>query len=298
MNRKIKQIIFLLAVLSVFLFGCTNSKPESVSSTDSSTETSNSIDYSQYIRKVWVQQNSGNAPSFYITEISNGKITGSFNSTTIAVPTPNYPAKSLGEFTGTVINNTAECQFNDTMGNKGNIKLVFGSNNRIEATINTTSKSEYAEAQPQEGKFQYAPYNIKNIGESFIINNSQSFEVNLNSWGNVKFISGEDVSPNRKITDFLLTNKDGDIIYSFSAPFPNGYEVKSISFIDVKKNGLKDIIILCSAGGNNNSDNMAKVFLQNPDGLFTDDNKLDQEINNSGNNNDMKQIMNYLSQKY
>jgi len=66
----------------------------------------------------------------------------------------------------------------------------------------------------------------------------------------------------------------------------------------VKKNGLKDIIILCSAGGNvnYNSDNMAKVLLQNTDGSFTDDNKLDQEINNSENNKDMENIMNYLSQ--
>lgn len=337
MNKITKQIIFLVVGSSICLTGCmsqntktngttqaTNTKAVQVSSASSpsdgtqttkenenaqaannsktaqvsSSETNNNIDYSQYNKKVWVNQQSDNAPSFYITGISNGKITGSFSSNTIAVPTPNYPAMSLGKITGTIKDNTAVCQFSDTMGNKGSIKMVFLANNEIQATISTTAKSQYTESQTKEGTFQFVPYNIKNLGDSFIINNSQSFDVNLNSWGNVKFVSGEILSPSRKVTDFLITNKQGDIIYSFSAPFPYGYEVKAVSFIDVKKNGLKDIIILCRPGGSDdNSDNMAKVFLQNPDGTFTDDTNLDQEINNSNNNKNMESIMNYISKK-
>ena len=44
--------------------------------------------------------------------------------------------------------------------------------------------------------------------------------MNLNSWGNVKFVSGKLTGGNHIPTVFYLTNKDGDILYDFAATLP------------------------------------------------------------------------------
>jgi hypothetical protein len=197
-------------------------------------------------------------------------------------------------FEGIVSKDIAECQFNDIRGNKGNLKLVFKPNNEIEVAITLIKKSNTA-IQPPEGTFEFIPDNIKNI-EGFSPIESQSFMVDLNSWGNVKFVSGKLTAGTHIPVVFHLTNKDGDILYDFDAALPYNIDVKATSFVDVNKDGLKDIIIIVA--GNDGSGHVATVYLQKGHGAFTNNPKLDQEINASGNNKDIKNITNYLSQKF
>uniref|UniRef100_UPI0006D29DAA hypothetical protein n=1 Tax=Clostridium sp. NkU-1 TaxID=1095009 RepID=UPI0006D29DAA len=123
--------------------------------------------------------------------------------------------------------------------------------------------------------------------------------VDLNSWGNVKFVSGKITGGDHIPVVFYLTNEDGDILYNFYAALPYSIDVKAVSFQDVNKDGRKDIIIIAADNYDGAAgDPIATVYLQEADGSFTNDYKLDQEINDSGNNKDVSTIANYLSSKF
>lgn len=294
-----KKLLLATIITSLLLVGC------SVNTTLQSKEYSSTVvnatidmvDYNQYVKKRWIEKkdtnnNSEREVSFSISKIENGKITGKLSAISFAPTDRNLLSFESG-FEGTINKDIAECQFNDLRGNKGNLKLVFKANNEMEATITLIDKSKTT-IQPPEGTFEFVPDNIKNI-KGFVPIESQSFMVNLNSWGNVKFVSGKLTAGNHIPVVFYLTNKDGDILYDFDAALPYNVDVKAVSFVDVNKDGLKDIIIIVA--GNDGSGQVATVYLQKADGSFANDPKLDQEINNSGNNKDVKTVMNYLSQK-
>lgn len=150
-------------------------------------------------------------------------------------------------------------------------------------------------------KSESEPNNVKSI-KGFTPIESQSFMVNLNSWGNVKFVSGKLTAGNHIPTVFYLTDEAGNILYSFEdTPFPYSVDVKAVSFVDVNKDGLKDIIIIVT-DAYKVSDNIGKpiaaVWMQNTDGTFTCDLKQYQAINESGNNKDIKTVADYYSKKF
>ena len=155
-----KKILLTIVTVSLLLAGCgkissTNtpqqneqSSPEASTTNSSDTKspgkttsqaTIDAIDYNQYIKKTWVEKNGTSNFSFCISTIANGQITGRFTTATPAVPNE----YDLSNLTGTINKDTAECQFIDKVGNKGNIKLVFKTNDEIEATIKLTDKSQY-----------------------------------------------------------------------------------------------------------------------------------------------------------
>lgn len=317
----IKKIFLAIIAISLLLAGCGKASPanaekqkeqssiaataaNSAASVSSGKNTAiNSIDYSQYIKKTWIKEfvsKSGIDEKVYysISEIKNGKITGKFSAINFTSTNRNLLSFE-SSFEGTVNKNIAECTFNDSKGNKGNLKLVFVSKNSMEAAISLTAKSKTT-IQPPDGTYKFEPDNIKNI-KGFSLIKSQSFMVNLNSWGNVKFVSGKLTAGNHIPVVFYLTNIDGDILYDFvddEAVFPYGVDVKAVSFKDVNKDGLKDIIIIVTDSYGGSGKQIAAVILQNNDGSFSSNFKLDQEINNSGNNRDIKTIIKYISPKF
>ncbi len=273
----------------------TSSSP-SVGSTDA-------IDYGQYIKKVWIMKNWINEKynsSICISKIANGKIEGKFSTLAISVPDDNYYLPDhlgyLADLTGTINNGIAECQFSDKDGDKGIIKLFFKTKDEIEATIKYTDKSKDNKDIPLDGTFQFQPYNLKDI-DGFNLFKDQSFIVDLNSWGKVNFVSGKIEGGNHIPTVAYLTNKEGDIFYDFNSAIPNNVDFYAVSFQDVNKDGLKDIIIIYGVGDDISS-STAKIFTQNSDGVFDVDGDMTQEINDSGNNKDIKTITDYLSKKF
>ncbi|GAA0079007.1 hypothetical protein UT300005_33860 [Clostridium sp. CTA-5] len=304
MNKK-----FLSAVITVFLLlsGCSGNATQSNVRKSSEQSSSNvednntsksldtnksndSIDYSQYVSKTWVDKNGTNNASFCISKIADGKITGRFASNSITIP----GSFEIGQFNGTINKDTAECQFSDNVGNKGNIKLVFKSNKAIEVSINLTDKLQDTDERPKEGSFQYKPYTINDV-KGFSIINSQSFKVSLNSWGNVKFVSGKLIGGSHIPIEFYLVDNEENILYYFDNTLPYGMDIKAVSFEDVNNDSLKDVIVIVesSDGGE-----IATVFLQKFGGTFAIDTNLDNEINNSGNNKDINSVKKYLSKKF
>lgn len=267
--------------------------------------TSDLIDYNQFVKKTWVVKNDANNernPSFYISEIKNGKITGHLSVDGVVVPNeyyylPNYYS-DLDYFFGTINKDTAECQFSSKGGDDGSVDLVFKPNGEIKATIKFTRKEISHKDASLDGTFDFTPYNLKDV-DGFTSFKDQSFTVDLNSWGNVRFVSGKIKGVKRIVTVLYLTNKDGDILYDFGSPFPYDVDVKAVSFKDVNKDGLKDVIVLLSDGYDSSSEiQLARVFLQKADGLFMIDDELNQELNDSGNIKNIKTVADYLSKKF
>jgi hypothetical protein len=264
------------------------------------TTTNNVIDYSQYVKKTWIKKENTNnnleeKVYFIISKVESGKITGKFNAISFAPINGNLLGLT-SDFEGTINKDTAECQYKDSRGNRGNIKLIFKANNGMETAITPIDKSSNT-FQPPKGTFEFEADNIKNI-KNFSPIESQSFMVNLNSWGNVKFVSGKLTAGGRVSAVFYLTNRDGDILYQLNADLPYSVDVKAVSIEDVNKDGLKDIIIIVADNYNGSETKIATVYLQKTDGSFTNDPKLDQDINASGNNKDINTVKSYLSQKF
>ena len=297
MNRK---ILLAIITVSLLLAGCGETGPTNTTqqsnekSSLATTTTSDLIDYNQYVNKMWEKKDDTSNLSFTISKIGDGKITGKLRVLSFAATDQNLLSFEAN-FEGTINKETAECQY-DSGGNKGDLRLVLKSKNEIEATITIVDKSKTT-VQPPEGTFEFVPDNIKDI-KGFSPIENQSFEVNLNSWGNVKFVSGKLTAGNHVPVVFYLTNKEGDILYDFHATLPYRVEVKAVSFKDANKDGLKDIIIIVDDEDPNGGDCLATAFFQKADGSFTNDPKLDQEINESGNNNDVKTVMSFLAQKF
>ena len=228
--------------------------------------------------------------------IEDGKIKGKLSAVGKA---PAYN-QDTAEFEGTVDKNTAQAQLvNDSRGNKGTIQIVYKPDNTLEATITLTEKSSDPVMTIPEGTFEFAPYNLKNI-TGFAIIEDQTFMADLDSWGNVQFVSGKLTAGDHVPVEFYLTNKNGDILYFFNATLPYSVDVQAVSFEDVNKDGLKDVIIIVAdnSDGASGGPAVATVYLQQADGSFANDYQLDQELNDSGNNKDIGAITSYLSSKF
>ncbi len=329
MNKK--KILFTIITTSLIIIGCgkndsTNKlqqdeKPSLEASTENSAtaesqeestpitttaaattaaSTSNTIDYKQYLKKTWVRNTDFGFPdnggvSIIISKIEDGKIQGEISAVGKG---PAYNMDSA-DFEGTVINDTAECQLvNDSRENKGTVELLLKPDNTLAATITITERSGDTIMSLPEGTFEFTPYNLKNINGLELIKD-QTFMVDLNSWGNVKFVSGKLTGGNHIPVVFYLTNENGDVLYNFYAALPYSVDVKAVSFQDVNKDGRKDIIIIVEDNYDGASgEPIATVYVQGADGSFTNDNELDKEINDSGNNKDVGTIANFLSGKF
>ncbi|WP_242975962.1 hypothetical protein [Desulfosporosinus sp. FKB] len=295
-----KRILLVFITLSFLLTGCGNTEKSSTASlsdasakSSAATVTSDSVDYNQYVKKVWKLKNDSDI-SFVISRIEDSKAMGKLTVLNFTATDKNLLSFEA-DFEGGINKDTAACQYNDSKGNKGSLKLVFKSNHEIEATITIADKSKTT-VQPSQGTFNFVPENINDI-KGFSSIEKQSFMVNLNSWGNVKFVSGKLTGGSHVPVEFYLTDKEGDIFYDFAATLPYRVDVKAVSFEDVNKDGLKDIIIIVN-DEDDTSNCLATVYFQKADGSFANDLKLDQEINESGNNKEVKIVRTFLAPKF
>lgn len=266
-------------------------------------DNSDAINYDQYLKKVWVVKTWTSEEAYYyssfsISNISNGKIEGKFSAAGIAMPDSLAYTANL---TGTIKNGIAECVFSNKRGDTGNVQLTFISSDEIEATIKYTFISEalkdFAPYEALDGIFEFKPYNISDIrgtdNKGFNYFKDFCFALDLNSWGSVNFVSGKVVIEDRIPTRAFLTNDTGDIFYEYS--FPTNVDFFAVSYQDVSKDGLKDLITIYGIVDDITT-KTAFLFIQNEDGAFKINSPLSQEINESGNNSDIATIIKYLSQ--
>lgn len=138
-------------------------------------------------------------------------------------------------------------------------------------------------------------YWYKNISElyKFTIIEEQSFNVDLNGWGNVRFVSGKDYQG--KLL-FFLTDEKNNIEYQFS-DYYNSYRkdqtVSAVAFRDVNKDSLKDVIIV-TAGDREFT--ACDIYFQDEYGYFFQAPDLYHELNESNREYDaVSKIMDYMN---
>lgn len=130
---------------------------------------------------------------------------------------------------------------------------------------------------------------------------NQSFEVELNHWGKVKFISGKYLKDGVFKASFHLADEQGNIIYSF--PEFNGNEwpsfegIRAVSFKDLNQDGLKDVIIIAEyitgAGEQGTTPfPVASIYFQKAKS-FEALSDLDEKINSAGKNETVEEVLNF-----
>lgn len=142
----------------------------------------------------------------------------------------------------------------------------------------------------------------KLIQKGFTPIEEQSFDVELENWGQVKFISGYYLVNELPEVHFYLTDSIGNMVYDFPDSLFNEwifYEVSAISFKDMNHDGRKDIIIIISymfGHGEHAAEefSVARVFFQ--EGTeFVNDSKLDEQLNDKKQNQTIKMVFDYVT---
>lgn len=134
---------------------------------------------------------------------------------------------------------------------------------------------------------------------------NQSFWVELEKWGKVKFISSQFPDGGTFKLKFFLVDNQGNILYSFpefyGSQFWFFYELRAISFKDVNNDGLKDIIVIADYTSGAGEEGaipfpVASIYFQKGKGFITLP-KLDQQINDAKKNDSIKSVVEFANGK-
>ena len=278
MKKFLILILVFLVFLTLALPPCTNnSSNNDLSNDDNQYDMSNLIDYSQYLKKIWVVSNWDGVDytmfcSFRINKIENNKIEGSLSTGEVALPdffaysfTPSLYSNNL---TGNIINGIAECQFNDGEGTEGTIILIFHEND-IEATYNYTNIPDYIlefSGFSVNGTYLFKPYNIKNACDSESINHF--YPTNLDYWGDINVITSYSEKAIHPCPIVFLADDYNNILYEIFT-LPNGHPISNIFITDLNGDGLKDIqIIICIDTDTEYEYDIIRIYYQMDNGLF------------------------------
>lgn len=304
--KRINFSIILFVLMLLFcacITGCSGEQSSpaanvtAATSTAATTKTGETIDLNQFTQKVWVLKDNSNkvannSLSFSIISISNGTLKGKLSLNGPVVPTPYYFSPDYFEnLTGNINKNSAQCLFSDKKGSSGTVTMIFNSNGEIEAAIKYESISVYTENVFKEGTYRFKPYKLSDM-QGFSAVKDQSFDLDLDSWGNVRLVSGTAKVGNKTTAMFYLTDKSGDVLYDFGIK-RNSPDITAAASQDVNKDGLKDIIFINDDSGKPT----AYIFYQTAGGPFQYASRVSNDINKSGNNKDIKSVLDFLSSK-
>lgn len=273
------------------------SKSETGSKSEAETKAAGTEqDYTKYLKKTWIRKQDTGYPdnggvSITLTQISGGILKGSIDAVGGG---PAYNMDSA-DLEGKVSQNTAQCQLvNDSRENSGNVSIQFKSDRELEAEVTLTKKSQDTIMTLPEGKAEYVPYTLDMV-KGFQKISEQSFPVTLNQWGNVQFVSGKLTGGDHVPDEFYLTDEEGDILYNFYVTLPYQMDVQAVSFPDINKDGLKDLIIIVSDSEDKAGAPVASISFQDKSGSFSEQTDLNQKVNASGQNGSVKSILKYLA---
>jgi hypothetical protein len=147
--------------------------------------------------------------------------------------------------------------------------------------------------------------NVKDLkSKGFSLIEDHSFLVALEHWGKVKFLSCEQNPESTAKLAFFLSDAKGKIICSLPDFYGNHwtfYEMKAVSFKDINKDGIKDIIVIadCVTGVGNEGAvpfSVCAIYFQFEKG-FKNVQKLDEAINHAVKNKTIEMIIKYTQDK-
>ncbi len=234
------------------------------------------LNYDQYLKKIWiVKENDRDSevindyPSFFITDVSDGIITGSMSIGIRAFPNcyvKSFDSKNLIEFSGAIEDGVGKCQYGNNNSANGEIELIF-KDDEIEAIICSSSGNDPVFSKIYGKKFVYHPYNIQDDKYMLDVSNCVT---ELNYWGKVNITTGY-INANHPYAVAYITDNDGNILYEFKG-MTNGVKVTDIKIEDINNDNLLDIKISLDYP------DLEYIYIQMDDGLFYNS-KLDINTN-------------------
>jgi hypothetical protein len=199
----------------------------------------------------------------------------------------------------------------DGWEHSGTIKLDF-KENQVVLTINYSPNSSKVNLWGiGEGTFALINSNTKvnrtlnNLKDGGLqVIENQSFSVNLENYGSVKFISGLKREDSNDIAVFYLLDDKNNVLYKFPDFYGDSKgmfnDIHAVSFADANNDGLKDIIIIADYKTNISSSStestIASIYFQKDKGFINDKN-FDDKINNSTNNQDIAAVLKYAREQ-
>lgn len=133
-----------------------------------------------------------------------------------------------------------------------------------------------------------------------VVQENQSFDTKLNNYGDIKFISGLKREFGNDIAVFYIADRNNNILYKLPDFYGNDKgrfeEVNCVAFMDFNGDNLKDILII---GKYTNFEDVSKkihvasIYFQEGD-EFKNNESLDDEINNSGHNENMESVVEFM----
>lgn len=147
--------------------------------------------------------------------------------------------------------------------------------------------------------------------EPYTIQREQSFTTTLNGWGEVKFIStlkDEDTNDLIQAKFFLEANSGKDAENKVQYEFPEFYgnngrminRIKAVSFKDLNQDGRTDIVVIADYITGVNAHGIethpvAGIYFQKKDNTYTTLPELDKNINQTGHNRTLQNVIQYVS---
>lgn len=195
---------------------------------------------------------------------------------------------------------------NDGWEHSGTIKLEFRENNII-LTINYSKNSSKDNLWGiGEGTFVLINSNTKvnrtlnNLKDGGLqVIENQSFSVNLENYGKVKFISGLKREDSNDIAVFYLINDKNNVLYKLPDFYGNEKgmlkNIRAVSFNDVNNDELKDIIIIADYKTNFSNSTLSPVcsiyFQKGKE--FINNKNFDNKMNASSDNKNISSVLKY-----
>lgn len=308
MKRRLLTIILLS--VSILSSGCSSSKIQGSNSDASSVVESSSTvtsvkqkDYSVYTGS-WAQEENIKSDFLYglvmdITVDQEGNLTGK-----VGDSTENASHIANIDIKGKIENNKFSGTFDeDGWKHKGTVILDFS-----EESITITLK--YGDGSSKENlwgigegtfkliksdtKISSSLDDLKNGGLQVIEN--QVFSLDLNDFGKIKFISGLKRENSSEVAKFYLIDNKNSVLYKFPDFYGNSKgrfaKINAVSFQDVNKDGLKDIIIIGEFTVDGKNEVISSIYLQKSK-AFSSNVDFDEKLNKSGNNKEVSAILKY-----
>lgn len=203
----------------------------------------------------------------------------------------------------------SSCNTNDTPNPGGSM-----SNNSKNSSINSNNiaNSEKANTPSPTDKVSYSNTSANNEEKisglqkkGLKIIENQSFNIELEKWGKVRFVSGKISVNGTDKLQFYLVGENEKILYHFldfpGNKWPMFFELKAISFKDANKDGLRDVIViadyLTGVGAQGAIPfHVGGIYFQK-EKEFINLPELDKEINDAKKNENIDMIVKFIEGK-
>lgn len=255
MKKKMKTIILGLLIIILSLGGCGSDKQNDEADISNNLEESE-VDYSIY-NGYWSVDGLTHEE---IVTLGGAELKCSieennvFKGSIFTQQASTERFASIDNITGKINDNKLYYQFTDDgFGNSGTLQLQFLEDSITAEISDYHMSDDNASGYGISGTYLFIreqqdteQSNKDKLQDDFTIIPEQSFQVELNEWGIVNFVSGY-YGEGRTMNLTFYIEKDGNIVYEFPADeVDKGLldNVQAIGFRDVNKDGKKDVIAI------------------------------------------------------